>query len=418
MQRARDRLREHGLPHAREVLDDQVALRRSRRARRARASRGALAPLAGGSRRRARRPRPPTCEATGSIRARGVGHGAESSRSTSSRTAAATTRFGAFSTTRSPLLETTTTSLSVASKPMSGPTHVVEDERGRRSSRAASRVRARAPARPVGSEARRSPVRSVRAAPIAASTSAVGSSSTVQRRTVLRALFLGGRRGPVVGDRRGHHDDVGIGAGERLALEIRRGRGLDDGHSRRARPPRDSPRAASRPRRAAAPPRRARRPCDQTSGSLRSGRRRAARASLPRTRARASRAGRSSRRVAASMRAWISSGSAMRPTPSSPSASSPSAGPTISTPRARSVATFSCVAGCCHIRVFIAGATRIGPVVREHGLRQDVVGEPVGEPREGVRGERRDHEQRPSDPGADRARCSESFARARRRSRS
>ena len=50
-------------------------------------------------------------------------------------------------------------------------------------------------------------------------------------RAVLRALLLGGRGGPVVGDRSRHHDDVGIGARERLALDVRRGRSLDDGHA-------------------------------------------------------------------------------------------------------------------------------------------------------------------------------------------
>jgi len=35
----------------------------------------------------------------------------------------------------------------------------------------------------------------------------------------------------------------------------------------------------------------------------------------------------------------------------------PSSGPTTATPRATSAAMFACVAGCCHIRTFIAGAT-------------------------------------------------------------
>ena len=51
----------------------------------------------------------------------------------------------------------------------------------------------------------------------------------------------------------------------------------------------------------------------------------------------------------------------MRPRPTSPSASSPASGPISSTPRARRVAAFACVASCSHMRVFIAGATSTGP---------------------------------------------------------
>ena len=58
------------------------------------------------------------------------------------------------------------------------------------------------------------------------------------------------------------------------------------------------------------------------------------------------------------MRAAISSGSAIRPVPTCPSASSPSSGPTTSAPRSTSSARFACVAGCSHIAVFIAGATQ------------------------------------------------------------
>ena len=57
----------------------------------------------------------------------------------------------------------------------------------------------------------------------------------------------------------------------------------------------------------------------------------------------------------------ISSGSTIRPTPSSPSAVSPSSGPMRTTPRARSVSAFARVAACDHIRGFIAGATSVGP---------------------------------------------------------
>ncbi len=60
-------------------------------------------------------------------------------------------------------------------------------------------------------------------------------------------------------------------------------------------------------------------------------------------------------------RAKIASGSLIRPIPSSPSASSPASGPISSTPRAHNVSTLARVAGCSHIRTFIAGATRNGP---------------------------------------------------------
>ena len=56
------------------------------------------------------------------------------------------------------------------------------------------------------------------------------------------------------------------------------------------------------------------------------------------------------------MAARIACGSAMRPGPYSPQAISPSSGPTKRMPSARSVARFRCVAGCCHMRTFMAGA--------------------------------------------------------------
>ena len=60
--------------------------------------------------------------------------------------------------------------------------------------------------------------------------------------------------------------------------------------------------------------------------------------------------------------AWaaIASGSAIRPSPCQPQARSPASGPTRRTPRARSVAAFACVAGCCHMFTFMAGATSTG----------------------------------------------------------
>ena len=62
-------------------------------------------------------------------------------------------------------------------------------------------------------------------------------------------------------------------------------------------------------------------------------------------------------------------------------------------PRASSVSAFARVAGCAHIRGFIAGATSTGPAVGERGFGEEVVGDAVGELRERVRGARRDDEQ-------------------------
>ena len=59
----------------------------------------------------------------------------------------------------------------------------------------------------------------------------------------------------------------------------------------------------------------------------------------------------------------ISKGSARRPGPNSASAMAPSLGPTTRTPSLFRVARFRRVAGCRHMRTFIAGAIRIGRVV-------------------------------------------------------
>lgn len=64
--------------------------------------------------------------------------------------------------------------------------------------------------------------------------------------------------------------------------------------------------------------------------------------------------------------AMIAAGSASRPGPDSPSASGPSSGPTTFTPRVRKVAILAWVAGCSHMRWFIAGATVSGAVVARH----------------------------------------------------
>ena len=83
----------------------------------------------------------------------------------------------------------------------------------------------------------------------------------------------------------------------------------------------------------------------------------------------------------------------MRPTPHSPSAVSPSSGPTSSTPRAASVSAFSRVAGCAHIRGFIAGATRIGPRCASAASVSRLSDEAVRELRQRVRGAGSDDEQ-------------------------
>ena len=56
------------------------------------------------------------------------------------------------------------------------------------------------------------------------------------------------------------------------------------------------------------------------------------------------------------MAARIAGGSAMRPGPNSPQAIAPSSGPTVRAPSAATVAMLRRVAGCSHIRTFIAGA--------------------------------------------------------------
>ena len=66
----------------------------------------------------------------------------------------------------------------------------------------------------------------------------------------------------------------------------------------------------------------------------------------------------------------ISLGSAIRPGPSSPQACKPSFGPIISTPSERRIAIFRCVAECCHIRWFIAGAINVGASVAKYKVEE------------------------------------------------
>ena len=144
-----------------------------------------------------------------------------------------------------------------------------------------------------------------------------------------------------------------------------RHRGRASASRRPRRPPaparRDLRRAASPPPHAGAPPRRPRRPCGRTSGCRGSAPRRAARASRPRSTSTDFPASGPASPSSTRQRAKISSGSVIRPAPTSPSASSPSSGPISSTPRARRRSAFSCVAGCSHMRTFIAGAASTGP---------------------------------------------------------
>ena len=223
--------------------------------------------------------------------------------------------------------------------------------------------------------------------------SAVGSSSTVQRLVALRALGRERLGRPVVGD----------GGREQRDVERRRARA-----PRRASPRRSASGSISTPGGACdgevrgeqddlrpAPPRllgeRDAHPARRAVAEEAHRVERLARAAggdehAP---ARERRPGASS----CSTRAAISSGSAMRPTPHSPSAVSPSSGPTSSTPRASSVSAFARVAGCAHMRGFIAGATSTGPRCASAASVEQVVGEAVRELRERVRRARRDDEQ-------------------------
>ena len=79
-----------------------------------------------------------------------------------------------------------------------------------------------------------------------------------------------------------------------------------------------------------------------------------------------------------SMAARISGGSASLPVPHSPrEASSPVAGGTTTTPRASSSSTLATVAGCAHIRSFIAGAITSGTAVARAALVRRLSARPV-----------------------------------------
>ena len=93
------------------------------------------------------------------------------------------------------------------------------------------------------------------------------------------------------------------------------------------------------------------------------------------------------------MRRKISSGSDIRPVPDSPSASSPSSGPISSTSLSARVRTFACVAAMRPHAVVHRRRDEHRPAVRERGLGEDVVGDPLRELGERVRRAGRDDEQ-------------------------
>jgi hypothetical protein len=82
----------------------------------------------------------------------------------------------------------------------------------------------------------------------------------------------------------------------------------------------------------------------------------------------------------------------MRPGPIRLQACGPSAGPIDAHAALRSSATFACVAGCSHMRWFIAGAIAIGAVGGQAQRADEVVGEAVRELGQRVGGGRREHD--------------------------
>ena len=93
------------------------------------------------------------------------------------------------------------------------------------------------------------------------------------------------------------------------------------------------------------------------------------------------------------MAARIAGGSAMRPGPNSPQAISPSSGPTKSAPSAVTVARLRWVAGCCHIRTFIAGAISTRLSVASSSVVARSLARPCGELGDQVGGGGRDDDE-------------------------
>ena len=164
---------------------------------------------------------------------RGLGPGGglhqrpSSSRSTSSSTAAAIAGFGARGTSRSPAAVISVTSLSALSKPMSAASHVVVDDE---IDVLVAQHRA-LPLEPLGAVLGAERDEHLVGTPLLPErTGDVGRRGELELPgvAVLGPLAVDGPRGPVVRHRRGHHDHVRARPGERLALEIRRRRRLDD----------------------------------------------------------------------------------------------------------------------------------------------------------------------------------------------
>ena len=222
--------------------------------------------------------------------------------------------------------------------------------------------------------------------------STVGSSSTVHGSSLFVRLRLDRRR--PAGSRRRRRRAARCRRRRARARRRASTRRSASGSSRpRAVPERRGSLRAGRPRRrGGGPPRRARRPSGPderlpTKRTASSGSR--VPPAVTSTRLPARLPGASS----CSARRAISAGSAIRPTPHSPSAVSPSSGPTSSTPRATQ-------------RLGVRAGRRVRPHARVHrrrdehrpavgerSLGEQVVGDPLRELRERVRGARGDDEQ-------------------------
>ena len=364
MQRARERLREHRLPHPREVLDDQVALGEE-------PEHAELERLA----RRPDRELEVRDDARDDVRRRGrrTALRAGTASLIASRVAAPPRRARprrspawAPSELRSPPPSemSRTTSFSAASKPMSSRLTSLNTKRSAFLARRFSRARSS----PVPAPSAAKPTSTWPVAPRGAERSEdVGRrlERDRPRGAVLRPLVVTGRGRPVVGDGGGHDDDVGVRARERLALEVGGGRRLDD----RRRPPERTRRGL---RRAASPRRRGARASSASATPIRPEER------LPRNRTESSgsrvppaetRTVRSAQRAAAAIAGEDLARRARRsprarpcaPRRSRPPRARPPPGRRSRRRASRSVATFACVAACSHMRTFIAGATRTGP---------------------------------------------------------
>ena len=193
VERTGERLREDGLPHPGKSSMIRCPSAKRQRTQSSSVSCGA----------RTARSRFSTTRATTSAAGRdaaGPSAGAasvivsESNRSTSSRTATATTSFGAFSIVCSPSSKSSTTSLSAASKPMSARLTSLKTTRSVFFARRFARARSRPGSAPSAAKPT-STCPFVRPAPSVASTSVVGSSSTVQGSSSLGRFPVDGAAG-------------------------------------------------------------------------------------------------------------------------------------------------------------------------------------------------------------------------------